>query len=90
MTPRQKCGASFRRMRQGALLTQSQVSKSLKYGSAQFVSNWERGVSFPPDEALPHLAKMFNRPVKHLVAVAYRARAMELRDQFHEVSKRFE
>ncbi len=40
-------------------LTQGQVAKELGYSTAQFVSNWERGVSSPPLNALRKLAHMY-------------------------------
>lgn len=40
-------------------LTQGQVAKELGYSTAQFVSNWERGVSSPPLNALRKLAQMY-------------------------------
>ena len=41
-------GLYFRDMRKKAGLSQLEVSKRLGYGSAQFVSNWERGLASPP------------------------------------------
>lgn len=45
------------RMRAG--LSQAQVARRLKYGTAQFISNWERGVSEPPLKAIKILAKIY-------------------------------
>lgn len=40
-------------------LTQRQVSDKLGYETPQFVSNWERGVSFPPVSQLKILAGLY-------------------------------
>ncbi len=53
-----------------ANLTQKEVAKLLGYESAQYVSNWERGISQPPAQSLKKIA--------HL----YRASAEELFDAF--------
>jgi transcriptional regulator with XRE-family HTH domain len=39
--------------------SQFEVARKLGYGSPQFISNWERGVSSPPCRALPVLAEIF-------------------------------
>jgi transcriptional regulator with XRE-family HTH domain len=40
-------------------LTQADVARSLGYSTAQFVSNWERGLSYPPLKSLRTLAKIY-------------------------------
>jgi len=37
---------------------QLEVSNYFRYSSAQFVSNWERGLSSPPDDILSDLAEL--------------------------------
>lgn len=39
-------------------IQQMDIAKKLGYGSAQFVSNWERGISNPPPKAIKRLAKI--------------------------------
>lgn len=39
-------------------LTQQEVSDNLGYSSAQFVSNWERGLSEPPDHSVRLVCRM--------------------------------
>lgn len=39
--------------------SQKEVSLRLGYRSAQFVSNWERGLSVPPPKALRQLTKLY-------------------------------
>jgi transcriptional regulator with XRE-family HTH domain len=42
-----------------AKLSQRDVSNKLGYTTAQFVSNWERGISTPPVKDLKTLCKMY-------------------------------
>ena len=42
-----------------AKLTQSQVAESLGYSTAQFISNWERGISSPPLKNLKALSTLY-------------------------------
>lgn len=41
-------------------LTQSQVAKELGYGTSQFISNWERGISAPPIVAIVTLCRLYS------------------------------
>ena len=50
-------------------LSQKDVSDALGYGSAQFVSNWERGVSSPPGNTLRKLAKLYKITLADLYEV---------------------
>lgn len=43
-----------------ASLSQKDVADKLGYSSAQFISNWERGLSSPPMHTLKKLADMYN------------------------------
>lgn len=52
-------GEFLRSHREAAGLTQSDVSHRLGYGSPQFISNWERGVSLPPLEVVPVLTRLY-------------------------------
>lgn len=40
-------------------MTQSQVAKELGYGTSQFISNWERGISAPPIVAIATLCRLY-------------------------------
>lgn len=51
---------NWKSLRLKAELSQREVSEKLGYSTPQFVSNWERGVSFPPLEALSELARLYN------------------------------
>ncbi len=53
-------GEYLRLRRIAAGLTQKQVSNALNYGSAQFVSNWERGKCVPPIDAVRSLVPLLS------------------------------
>lgn len=59
-------GQYLRKKRVAQNLTQMEVAEMFGYSSPQFISNWERGESAPPEEILPSLV------------VAYRIKPKEL------------
>jgi transcriptional regulator with XRE-family HTH domain len=64
---RRVVGRFLREKRVKAGLTQWDVAHHLQYSTAQFISNWERGVSLPPLEALPKLAALFEVPGREII-----------------------
>lgn len=40
-------------------LSQQDVAQTLNYTTAQFISNWERGVSAPPIDVLKTLSRLY-------------------------------
>jgi len=57
-------GEYLQEMRTKASLTQREVSLALGYSSAQFISNFERGIAVPPLKKLRVLVKMYDMPVE--------------------------
>lgn len=57
LTPRQNLGRTLRSLRWVQKLTQWELAKALRYNTAQFISNWERGISVPPTDKIIPLAK---------------------------------
>lgn len=57
-------GEYLQTMRSNASLTQREVSLALGYSSAQFISNFERGIAVPPLKKLKVLVKMYDMPVE--------------------------
>jgi len=53
-----KVGQLIKVHREKLNLMQKDVSDELGYGSAQFISNWERGISMPPRDAFLPLCKL--------------------------------
>lgn len=67
--PYTKVGQYLQEMRHAAGLTQRQVSDALEYSSAQFISNFERGIAVPPLKKLRKLQRLYRLDVKELIAV---------------------
>lgn len=53
----------LKQKRMGAGLSQGEVAEKLGYTTAQFVSNWERGIAKPPLVALAKLTKLYSLSV---------------------------
>lgn len=47
-------------------LSQKELAKKLGYTTAQFVSNWERGISRPPMDSVPKIAKLIKANEKEI------------------------
>jgi transcriptional regulator with XRE-family HTH domain len=50
-------------------LTQLDVANHLEYTTAQFISNWERGISMPPMDTLPRLSNLLKIAPRDLIEV---------------------
>lgn len=74
-------GAFLRETRQKAGLTQEELAKQLAYKSAQFVSNWERGISLPPMTVLPKICVLCRVSPTVMVDVLYRYQEAALKIQ---------
>ena len=61
----------LRQKRLEAGLTQLDCAKLLGFSTAQFISNWERGVAKPPLKSVKKVAEIYNLDIakfkKHLV-----------------------
>jgi transcriptional regulator with XRE-family HTH domain len=55
--------------RKNAGLTQLQVANSLGYKTPQFVSNWERGKSYPPTKCIRELARLYRIETRSLLDI---------------------
>lgn len=60
-------GSYLSEMRERASLTQREVSLELGYSSAQFISNFERGISSPPLAKLKILVRLYKMPVSKVM-----------------------
>ena len=60
-------------------LSQDDVANTLGYSSAQFVSNWERGVSPPPLKNLHKIVKIYNIDSEEVIQLLLRAEEENLR-----------
>ena len=50
---------AFKAMRRKVGLSQRDVASKLGYSTPQFISNWERGVSYPPLGGIKKLAQLY-------------------------------
>lgn len=64
---RKKFGSWLRKLREKAKLTQWDIASAQGYDSAQFISNWERGVSLPPIGDLHNVADMLKTSPKEIL-----------------------
>lgn len=62
-------GEFLKEMRVKSKLTQREVSQALGYSSAQFVSNFESGLSSPPLKKLQALIDLYRMPVEKVMAL---------------------
>ena len=82
----------LRQSRENAGLTQMDVASRLNYSSAQFISNWERGLSSPPMKTLNVLAQMYKVGTddlfKAILAISLHATETSLRRQYKAVVRK--
>ena len=60
-------GKYLKNQREKAGLSQRQVAIELGYTTAQFVSNWERGLISPPMNTMVTLVDLYKMPKKELI-----------------------
>jgi len=58
--------------------TQDEIAKKLGYTTAQFISNWERGVAFPPLDALAKLIRIYRLDANTVVEMCLEAASERL------------
>ena len=58
-----------KKAREEAGLSQHQVALKFKYSTSQFISNWERGISYPPVSQLKALANLYSLEADYLFEV---------------------
>ena len=59
-------------------LSQKELATKLNYSSPQFISNWERNKSYPPDETLKQIRKILKIRIKDVVSARLEDRRAEL------------
>lgn len=83
-------GAFLRESRMKAGLSQMQVAKKLGYTTAQFISNWERGVSEPPLKALKTLARIYSVSMDEIFQLILRSTIEKVTEDLKAKFKRTE
>ena len=74
-----------KRMRAG--LSQAKVARVLGYTTAQFVSNWERGLSEPPLETFRTLAKLYSIPMDEMFEAVLKSTIQKVSEDLKEKFK---
>ncbi len=71
-------GEYLKDLRTRAGLTQREVSIALGYSSAQFISNFERGIALPPLKKLKKMQEMYRGSVNRLIELTIDAERLIL------------
>jgi len=69
-------------------LTQKEVSDRLGYTTPQFVSNWERGLSSPPLNALAKISDMYKIKPREMIEVVMKEQREVLEKALSKKSRR--
>jgi transcriptional regulator with XRE-family HTH domain len=81
-------GAYLQEMRIKAGLTQRTVSLELEYSSAQFISNFERGIASPPFSKLKALIRLYKMPVEKVMNLVLEGERQVLSDALRDPAPR--
>ncbi len=73
-----KLGKYLKDKRTDAELSQAEVAKKLGYNSAQYISNFERGLCMPPLKKLRKLVLMYNIEPEVVYDMMLKAQEIEL------------
>ncbi|MAF91173.1 MAG: hypothetical protein CL674_14590 [Bdellovibrionaceae bacterium] len=74
-------GEYLRDMRKIAGITQMQIAKELGFTSAQFISNYERGLCYPSENNLKQISDIINLDFEKLVANFISSKAMDMKER---------
>lgn len=80
-------GDYLAKARKKAEFTQREVSLALGYSSAQYISNFERGMAIPTLKKLKRMQRLYRMNVEELVAVVIAAKREYLAIQLSPESK---
>lgn len=69
-------------------LSQGDVADKLGYSTAQFISNWERGVAAPPVNILKKLAELYKVNAEELFEVVLEEKIREITNDLRRRFKR--
>ncbi|HEX7676451.1 MAG TPA: helix-turn-helix transcriptional regulator [Bdellovibrio sp.] len=68
-------------------LSQKQVSDALGYSTAQFISNWERGLATPPIPVIKRLASLYKVEVQEITDLLLQETLREVAVDFNRKIK---
>lgn len=80
----QHLGNFLKNKRQLANLTQSEVASQLGYGSPQFISNIERGISSVPLKSLKSLVRLYKIDDSEIIKVLLEEKRLELEEELKD------
>ncbi len=75
----------FKKYREAAELSQSEVAKRMGYSTPQFISNWERGVSTPPVKDIVKLAGIYKVSPFAMLDYLEDLEMSEVRNKFEKI-----
>jgi transcriptional regulator with XRE-family HTH domain len=75
----QQVGIYLKQKREEKQLTQFQVAKKLGYGSAQFISNMERGVSGVPMRSIKKVIELFDLPAEEFIDLILEGKRQQIK-----------
>ena len=67
-------GEYLKQKRIAANLTQQEVADQIGYSSAQYISNFERGISLPPVNKLKIMIKLYRMPKAEVIQMVIEAK----------------
>jgi transcriptional regulator with XRE-family HTH domain len=68
-------GEYLKEKRVAADLTQKEVAEKIGYSSAQYISNFERGIALPPLSKLKIMVKLYRMPKAEVIQMVVEAKA---------------
>ena len=75
-----KLGAFLQENRVRANLSQKEVADRLGYSSAQFISNFERGIASPPLRHLKVMIELYNMSVEKVMGIVMEEEARIMKE----------
>lgn len=73
---------TFKEERIKAKTSQGKIAKFMGWTSPQFVSNWERGISYPSPEALETIANAFEMNHAKLSSLILKEKMRDLKEKW--------
>ena len=88
--PYVRLGKILKKARIDAGLTQQEVAAKLGFKTAQFISNWERGISSPPLQNLNQIIDMYSMDSNSLLKALLQTQKQLLNIQYEQKKVRLE
>jgi len=79
----------LKKLREGAGLSQAEIAKKMNYSTPQFISNWEREVSYPPLNSIKKLASILGVSPDLILDYVEEKERAQLEAKFKAIRKTF-